>query len=138
MSKDNKAIFRGLCEEFWVKGKLDVADELLAPDFAFHGSAAEEPHDLETYKKNLMEFVNSCSDIQATIKDIVAEGDKVAVRYTWSGMHTGGLYGASPTDKRLTIRAISILRIADGKIFDEWCVIDTLDMNRQLGLIPEE
>ena len=127
-----------MIEEFWTKGRLDVADELLAPDFAFHGTVDKEPHYLEDYKKNVMEFVNSCSDIQATIKDIVAEGDKVAVRYTWSGMHTGGLLGAPPTDKRLKIRAISILRIADGKIFDEWCVIDTLDMNRQLGLIPEE
>jgi len=138
MSEENKAIFRRLLEEFWVKGKLDVADELLAPDFVYHESCAEEPIDLEAYKQDVMGYVSSCSDIQATVEDIVAEGDKVAVRYTWSGIHNGGLLGAPPTDKRLTIRLISILRIADGKIVDEWDMYDSLDMNRQLGLIPAE
>ncbi len=138
MSEENKAIFRRLLEEFWVLGKLDVADELLAPDFTYHGSGAEEPLDLEVYKRETMEYVSSCSDIQATVEDIVAEKDKVAVRYTRSGIHTGGLLGAPPTDKRLTIRLIAILRIADGKIVDEWDVYDSLDMNRQLGLIPAE
>ena len=138
MSEENKAIFRRLLEEFWVKGKLDVADELLAPDFAYYDSCAGVPLDLEDYKQNVMEYVSSCIDVQATVEDIVAEGDKVAVRYTWSGIHTGGLLDAPPTEKRLTIRLISILRIADGKIVDEWDMYDSLDMNRQLGLIPAE
>jgi steroid delta-isomerase-like uncharacterized protein len=136
MSEENKAIFHRLFEEFWVKGKLDVADELLSPDFVFHDCCAEEPLDLEGYKQDVMEYVSSCSDIHATVEDIVAEGDKVAVRYTWSGIHTGGLWGAPPTDKRLTTRPIAILRIANGKIVEEWDAYDSLDMNRQLGLIP--
>ena len=138
MSEENKAIFRRLLEEFWVKGKLDVADELLAPDFVFHDSCAEEPLNLEGYKQDVMEYVSSCIDVQATVEDIVAEGDKVAVRYTWSGIHTGGLLDAPPTEKRLTIRVIAILRIADGKIVEEWDGCDLLDVERQLGLIPAE
>ena len=138
MSEENKAIFRRLFEEFWVKGKQDVADELLAPDFVFHDCCAEEPLDLEGYKQDVMEYVSSCSDIQATVEEIISEGDKVAVRYTWNAIHTGGLLGAPPTDKRLTIRFITILRISDGKVVDEWDAYDSLDMNRQLGLIPAE
>jgi steroid delta-isomerase-like uncharacterized protein len=138
MLEENKAIFRHLCEEFWVKGKLDVVDEFLAPDFVYHGPGAGELLDLESYKQDVMEYVSSCIDIQATVEDIVAEGDKLAVRYTWSGIHTGGLWDAPPTDKRLTIRAIAIFRIADGKIVDEWDMYDSLDMYRQLGLIPAE
>ena len=138
MSEENKAIFRRLLEEFWVKGKLDVADELLAPDFVYHGPDAEEPRDREGYKQDTMEYGSSCIDVQATVEDIVAEGDKVAVRYIWSGIHTGGLWGAPPTEKRLTMRVIAILRIADGKIVDEWDMYDSLDLNRQLGLIPAE
>ncbi len=138
MLEENKAIFRRLCEEFWVKGKLDVVDEFLAPDFVYHGPGAGESLDLEGYKQDVMEYVSSCIDVQATVEDIVAEGDKVAVRYTWSGIHTGGLWGAPPTDKRLTVRAISILRIADGKIVEEWEGCDLLDVKQQLGLIPAE
>ncbi len=138
MSEENKAIFRRFCEEFWFKGKLDVADELLAPDFVYHGPDAEEPRDREGYKQDVMEYISSCIDIQVTVEDIVAEGDKVAVRYTWSGIHTGGLWGAPPTDKRLTTRPIAILRIANGKIVEEWDAYDSLDLERQLGLIPVE
>ncbi len=138
MSEENKAIFRRFCEEFWFKGKLDVADELLAPDFVYHGPDAEEPRDREGYKQDVMEYISSCIDIQVTVEDIVAEGDKVAVRYTWSGIHTGELWGAPPTDKRLTTRPIAILRIANGKIVEEWDAYDSLDLERQLGLIPVE
>ncbi len=138
MSEENKAIFRRLCEEFWIKGKLDVADELLAPDFVFHPTGDEEPLDLEGYKQDVMDYVNSFTDVQATVEDLVAEGDKVAVRYTWTGRHTGEFMGAPPTGKLIIFRLITILRIVDGKVVEEWEGSDMLDMERQLGLIPAE
>jgi len=137
MSEENKAIIYRLLEGFWVKGDLNVADELLAPNFTYH-SGAEEPLDLEGYKKAMLEYPDYCIDVQSTVEDIVAEGDKVAVRYTWSGIHTGGLLGAPPTEKRLVLRMIAILRIVEGKIVDEWDTYDSLDMYQQLGLIPVE
>ncbi len=138
MSEENKAIARRLCEEFWVKGKFVGADELLAPDFVYHGPGGGEPLDLEGYRQDVMDYVNACTDIQSTVEDIVAEGDKVAGRYTWSGIHTGALWGAPPTGKRLTVKLVCILHIVDGKIVEEWEGSDLLDVKRQLGLIPAE
>jgi predicted ester cyclase len=66
---------------------------------------------------------------------MIAEGDKVAVRYTLEGTHEGELFGVPPTGQRLSIKSISVERVSDGKILEHWRVTDSLDMMQQLGAI---
>ena len=66
---------------------------------------------------------------------MVAEGDKDAVRWTGRGTHKGDLMGIAPTGKQLTITGISILRIASGKIIEEWGEMDMLGALQQLGIM---
>ena len=76
-------------------------------------------------------------DFQATIDDIVAEGDKVVVRQTWTGTHTGGEFmGVPPTGKSMSIGVIDIIRIAGDKFVEHWGQMDTMAMMQQLGAIP--
>ncbi len=138
MLEENKAIARRMCDEFWVTGQFNGGDDLLGSDFVYHRTGDEESLDREGYKQDVMDYVNSFTDVQATVEDLVAEGDKVAVRYTWTGRHTGEFMGAPPTDKLIIFRLITILRIVDGKVVEEWEGSDMLDMERQLGLIPAE
>jgi predicted ester cyclase len=70
------------------------------------------------------------------ILDMIAEGDKVAVRYTVEGTHEGDLFGVPPTGRRVSIESITVERVSDGKIREHWRVTDTLDMMQQLGAIP--
>jgi steroid delta-isomerase-like uncharacterized protein len=75
-------------------------------------------------------------DLRVVIEDMIAEGDKVATRYTLEGTHEGELFGVPPTGQRMSIKSISVERVSDGKIREHWRNTDTLDMMQQLGVIP--
>jgi predicted ester cyclase len=71
-----------------------------------------------------------------TIKDTVAEGDKVATRFTMSGKHTGTMMGIAPTGKSIHISASGIFRIVEGKLTDNWVNFDALGLLQQIGAVP--
>ena len=133
---ENKAIARRWNEEIWSKGNLAAIDELLSSDFVFNYPSDGASPDREGYKRTVAELSGPYSDIQCNTEELVAEGDKVVVRWTWSGIHTGEVWGTTATGKKLTITGISILRIADGKIAEEWSEMDNLGLMGQLGLLP--
>ncbi len=139
-----KALIHRFVEGF-NKGKtaaMAVIDELYATDIVFHSSTGKDIYGLKDYKQFSSEFFDAMPDAHATINDIIVEGGKAAVRWTMTGTHKGELRGkhiasgASPTDKKVTIRVITIDRIAGGKFVEEWERYDTLGLMQQLGLIP--
>ena len=134
--EENKAIARRWGEEIWGKASLTAIDELLAPDFVFNYPAPGVTPDLEGYKKTVTMLTAPFADIQGSAEDMVAEGDKVAVRWVWRLTHTGEFMGIAPTGKQVTVTGISILRIVGGKIVEEWGEMDTLGMLQQLGALP--
>lgn len=135
--KENKDIARRWNDEIWSKGNLAVIDELLATDFVFNYPTVGAVPDREGYKKTISEMFGPLEDVHSTIKDMVAEGDKIAVRWTWRGTHNKGEYmGITPTGKQMTITGISILRIISGKIVEEWGEMDNLGFMKQFGLLP--
>ena len=75
-------------------------------------------------------------DLRITVEDIVAEGDKVVSRGTFSGTHKGEFMGIAPTGKQITVGLIEIVRIVAGKMVEHWNVVDNLGMMRQLGVVP--
>ena len=75
-------------------------------------------------------------DYHATVEDEAAEGDKVMYRVTFRGTHQGELMGIPPTGKQVTIAAIDIFRIAEGKIAEHWGIADKLGLLQQLGVAP--
>ena len=102
-AEDNKAVIRRLIEEVYNEGNLDVVDELVAPDVFDHAAVPEHQHGLDEFK-HVIEWVRSIGrDIRYEIDDIIAEGDRVAVRITVSGTHTGELRGIPPTGKRVSV-----------------------------------
>jgi len=132
----NKVLARRWNEEIWGKGSLAAIDELLAVDFVFNYPAPGAAPDREGYKQSITVWSAPFADIQSTIKDMVAEGDRVAVRWTWRGNHKGEYMGAAPTGKQVAITGISILRIVGGKIVEEWTEMDNLGGMQQLGVFP--
>ena len=75
-------------------------------------------------------------DIQFTIEDLIAEGDKIVTRYTARGTHRGDLQGIPPTGRQVTVTGIIISRFANGKFVEGWLDFDALGMLQQLGVIP--
>ncbi len=135
VSEENKAIIRRLVDEVYNEGNLDVLDELLAPDIFDHAAVPEHQHGIDGFK-HVMEWVGTfSSDVHYHIEDIIAEGDKVAVRMTQSGTHTGTVRDIPPTGKRFSVDYVHWFRVADGKVAEMWAVRDDLSRMQQLGLL---
>lgn len=136
-TEENKALVRRLLD-VWETGDVDLIDELLAPDYVNHSPASpEQPTDPEGLKGAVSMFRSAIPDLKMVVEDIIAEGDKVVLRYTLQGTHEGELFGIPPTGKRLSVKGIAVERVSDGQIREHWRVTDELGMMQQLGVIPE-
>jgi steroid delta-isomerase-like uncharacterized protein len=128
--EENKAIVRRFIEAY-NKRNLDEFDELLAPDYFDHTSQVG-PEGLKQLMK--MAF-KAFPDFHETIEDVIAEGDKVWVRITFTGTHTGEFMGIAPTGKMITTEMVDIFRIVNGKLAEYRDVNNNLDFLKKLGLI---
>ena len=137
-AKEIKALERRWFEES-NKGKaaaMDIIDELHATNYIFHGGGGEEMRNRKDYKQFMSAFYSAFPDVHFTLDDIVVEGDKVATRWTMTGTHKGEIEGISPTNKKITIRGISIERVVGGKFVETWERYDSQGFMQQLGLVP--
>jgi steroid delta-isomerase-like uncharacterized protein len=136
-AEQNKALARQLVEEVLNRGNMSLADEILAPNFVEHEELPPEiPPGREAPKMMFTMLRSAFPDFKATIDDIVAEGDKVVIRQTWTGTHKGEFMGIPPTGKSISINVIDIIRIAEGQFVEHWGVMDQMAMMQQLGVIP--
>ena len=137
MSAENKALVRRWMRDVWSKGKLALADEIVASNYANHDPAGPMPESgLEGFKKHVTTYRTAFPDLTLTIDDMLADGNKVTVRWTARGTHKGILMGISPTGKEITTTGISVIRIAGGKVAEHWVTWDSLGMMQQLGAVP--
>lgn len=138
MSEDLRQLIRRFIDEVWDQGKLDVVDQLVAPDCVTHDPAAPggELRGPDGYKQLVSMYRNAFPDAGFEIHDLIAEGDRVAARLTASGTHRGALMGLAPTGRRVSIGGISITRFRDGKQVESWSSYDQLGMLQQLGAVP--
>jgi steroid delta-isomerase-like uncharacterized protein len=136
-AEESKAIVRRFWS-VWEEGNIDLVDELLAPDYVNHTPASpDQPTGPEGVKGVVTMFRSAMPDLRVVIEDMIAEEDKVAVRYTLEGTHEGELFGVPPTGQRLSIKSISVERVSEGKIREHWRITDSLDMMQQLGVMEQ-
>jgi predicted ester cyclase len=135
-TEENKALSRRVIEEIFNKQNPSLADELIDTNFVDHGIAGMGFKGPEGFKQFVTTFITGFPDIRLTIDDMVAEGDKVALRLTARGTHKGDFVGIAPTGKQITASGIVIHRIADNKVVEGWLVNDVLGIMQQLGVVP--
>lgn len=131
----NRAIARRFIEEVFVRQDLAAADELAAPDFTPHSWASVSPG-REALKVAMLRVSAGLSDAKMDIEDVIAEGDRVVVRLTSSGVHTGTFMGMPASGNAYSIAEIHIFAIRDGQVTDHWLVADWLGLMRQLSADP--
>lgn len=132
---DPKTIIRQLIEEPW-KGNMGVIDQYVAPDYIGHDAAEREPiRGIDGFRANLQKYIDSFSGA-ITVDDQIAEGQKVATRWTGRGTHTGEISGIAPTGRDVTVTGITIARIENDKLIEDHTTWDTLGMLVQIGAIP--
>ena len=134
-AEENKALVRRFVEEFWNEGNMSAADELMAIDAEIHMPTGEMV-DLDGLKRFASTFRGSFPDWHSTLEELVAEGDRVAERWTGRGTHRGELQGIPPTGKRVEAPGSVFYRIVGGKIVEFRGQLDMMSLMRQLGAIP--
>ena len=135
--EENKASARRVIEEIWNQGKVEVVDELYAPSFVNHRPSPGTTSDREGLKQDVAQTRRAFPDGNLTVDDIIAEGDLVVSRWTFTGTHTEDLWGIPATGKRVRLTGIHMDRIVNGQCTEEWSESDVLGMMQQLGVIPQ-
>ena len=116
--------------------RWDLLDEVIAADAVDHNPAPGQGAGLDGIKRSFAEFRAAFPDLQFTVEDMLAEGNRVACRVTIRATHTGDFQGRAPTGKPVVQTGIDILRFAEGKVVERWGEFDTLGLLQQLGVVP--
>lgn len=136
LAEANKAVAARFFTEVWGGGSEAVAQELLGDSYVGHMTGAPAPLDREGWLGFFREFRVAFPDAAFTIEDMVAAGDRVALRLTMRGTHRGVFNGIPPTGRSVVVSGVSIERIVDGRIVEGWVTNDALGMLQQLGVLP--
>jgi predicted ester cyclase len=126
-----KTVVDDLFAECFNQGDLSVADQLVSPDFT--GPAGKGP---EGFKALISPLRQGFPDLRFIIRDMVAEGSRVVVRWTSQGTHRGMFAGTAPTGRQVFNEGIGIYRVEKGKIVESWSQVDRLGVLQQIGAVP--
>jgi steroid delta-isomerase-like uncharacterized protein len=138
----NKVILNRHFDEVLNHGQLGVIDEIYSKDYVLHapvqtdGSVQEhgETRGRDGLKRRVMLFRTAFPDIRFNIEDMLAEGDRVAVQYSFSGTHQGQFGDLGPTGRKVSVPGIMIAVVRDGRIESAFSAFDSGDMLHQLGV----
>lgn len=135
-SEHNKHLVRDSIERVWGDQQLDLVDHFLASDFIDHSAPDGTQAGPAGFADGVRRILAAFPDARNQIDEIVAEGDRVVVRWTMTGTHTGDGLGFPATGRAIRLAGITMSRIAGGRIAEHWSYRDDLAMLRQLGLMP--
>ena len=138
VSEQNIAVVRRWFEEVWNQGRESSIDELFPAGGVAHGlgDSEQDVHGPDEFKPFVDNIRGAIPDTHVTIDDILADSDRVAVRVTLQGTHTGHGLGVPPTGRKVSIQGIIIVRLVDGRIREGWNSSDQLGLLRQIGTLP--
>jgi steroid delta-isomerase-like uncharacterized protein len=133
---DLKDVYRRFLDEGFNRGNLDALDDILTPDYVDHNAPPGTLPGPAGIKSIIAGFRAAFPDVRMTIEDQLADGDRVATRYTFRGTHLGNLMGIPPSGKQIEMTGITIARIAGGKMAEGWVVYELLSLLQQIGAVP--
>jgi len=134
-AEKNKAVARRVFTEIFNQGKFEAANEIYAPDFVNHGQTRDIG--LKEDQDGARMWLQAIPDLVMTVDRMVAEGDLVTVLWTGKGTSTAGSAGLPATGKKIHARGITIWRVVDGKLKEEWSAFDELSLLQQIGMLPQ-
>jgi predicted ester cyclase len=133
----NKALIRRVLDEAINQGNVDIIDELIAsPCASQNGNGTVNEVGLQHIKQIIKMFRKAFPNLQVTVDEQIAKGDKVVTRWTLRGTHMDELLGLPPTGRQITVGGVAISRISAHKLVDYWGNFDALGLMEQLGMIP--
>ena len=133
VSEENKAVTRQLIEQLFNTGSLEIADEVLAADYVDHSPSHPGLPGPENLRRAVGEWRVAFPDTRNVIEDMVAEGGKVAVRWTTYATHRGEFMGIAATGNRIAVTSFGIFRLSASRIVESWDTFNVVEMMQQLG-----
>jgi steroid delta-isomerase-like uncharacterized protein len=137
-TEDSKSVVLGGFDELWLQRRPEMAEKWFTPDLTFQTTIRPEPF---RGPAGFLEFYRGISggfpDYDINIDEVVAEGNKVVLRFTFRGTNTGDYFGIPSTGKSVTMRFVEIFTVRDGQIAEIWHVANVLDVMQQLGFLPK-
>ena len=137
MSAETNKLVMGRFTDFINTASEKLADELISPDAIFHVPGRSEPvRGPAGYLAIIGMMRGGFPDIQWTLEEMIAEGDKVAARFTMRGTHRGTFFGVPPTGKPIVVQAMNFYRLSRGQFVEERGQPDLLALLQQIGAAP--
>lgn len=143
MSETHEAtLVRSLLRDVVAGGELDRINELLAEDFVNHTSvesgADQAVQGRESFRAEVQRLREGFPDLDLRVEHLISEGGYVAAHFRVTGTHRGPFGGYEATGRFVDVPAVTLFRIAHGRVADRWNVTDRLTMMRQMGVFPDE
>lgn len=135
-TQDNKVTVRRYYEEVFNQRKVDLVDQIAVEDYVEHDPFPGQGNGRGDLKARVQAILGAFDPVRFSIEDVVAEGDRVVVRWSQTGTQSGGFMGMPPTGRGFTISGIDIHELRDGRMAEHWHVVDQLALLQQLGAIP--
>ena len=138
-AEQNKALILRLYAEVFSRWNLGVVDEIIAPEFVGHEMLLvlpRTPPGPVGFKQFYGWLRSAFPDLRYVVDDVIAEGDRVVVRWTWRCTHKGEFMGIAPTGKQATVTGMAIYRVAGGKCVERWVELSLVGLLQQLGAVP--
>jgi steroid delta-isomerase-like uncharacterized protein len=135
-SQDNKAVVARFYDEVLNQRKVAVLDELAVEDYVEHDPFPGQGNGRADLKARAQLLQSAFDPLRFTVEDVIAEGDKVVVRWKNAGTHSGSFLGIPATNKTFSVAGIDVHLVRDGRIAEHWHVVDQLGQMQQMGLIP--
>jgi len=131
----NKAAVHRYYQAVLNGGDIGLLDELAVPDYHEHDPLPGQRTGLDGLKDRVMMIREGLAP-HFTVEDIIAEADRVVVRWTNAGTHVGEFFGMPPTKRSFQFGGIDIHRLEGGRMAEHWHVVDVFALLQQLGAIP--
>jgi steroid delta-isomerase-like uncharacterized protein len=116
-------------------GEVDLLDEIAVEDYVENDPLPGQGNGRADFKRRVETLRSAFAPITFRVEDVIAEGDRVVVRWSSTGKHSGEFLGIPPTDREYTINGIDIHACRDGRLAEHWHVVDQLSQLQQLGLV---
>ena len=133
VEEQNKEAIKRYWDGKWNERSPEILNELQTLDVAYHGTSMNM-NGIEEYKQVYSGILSAFHDSQVTIEELIAEGDRVMSRVSIKGVHKGEFDGIPATENAFTISIFTVFRLTDGKIAEEWEILDELGLMHQLGM----
>lgn len=133
--EDNKALIRRIPEEVWSKGDMAAADTVFSADFVNHNPAFDHAPTREGYKQTVQQFRSAFPDLTMAVEHVLAEGNKVALRFRARGTHLGPFGAFPPSGRAIDFTGTGTARIDNGQIVELWVNGDLMGLLQQLGAV---